>query len=105
MSRCALCLMLVLMAALIVNSSLAEDGLTSTSLVELEAVAEKALDLGNTNIEQTAVTIAKDYAGEYNINQVSAIFDTLIEGWYTISDPNYKDKMEECQLDPSRWTH
>lgn len=98
MSRCALCLMTVLMAALIVNSSLAEDGLTGTSLVNLEALAEKALDLGNANIEQTAVTIAKDYPGEYNINQVSAIFDTLIKGWYPISDPNYKDKWKNANL-------
>jgi transglutaminase-like putative cysteine protease len=98
-SRCALCLMLVLMAALTVSSSLAERGIPiSKSLGDITAEVEKALDLGNPNIEQTAVTIAKDYPGEYNINQVSEIYDTLVVGWYYFSDPSYKEKYKNAIL-------
>jgi transglutaminase-like putative cysteine protease len=98
-SRCTLCLMLALMVALTMSSSLAERGMpTSKSLDEINAEVEKALDLGNPNIEQTAVTIAKDYPGEYNINQVSEIYDTLVDGWYYFSDPSYKEKYKNSNL-------
>jgi WD40 repeat protein len=98
-SRCDLCLTLVLMAALTVSSSLAEHGIpTSKSIDEITAEIENALDFGNPNIEQTAVTIAKDYPGEYNINQVSEIYDTLVIGWYYFSDPSYSEKYKNANL-------
>jgi len=67
---------------------ISEENLTS----ELQA----SLDLGNYNVEQTAVTIAKDYPGEYNLNQVSEVYDTLRKGWYYISDPSYKEKYKNA---------
>lgn len=54
------------------------------------------LDLGNFGVEQTAVTLAKDYPGEYNLNQVSEVYDTLRKGWYYYSDPSYKDKYKHA---------
>jgi WD40 repeat protein len=72
---------------------------TSTvSLDEIKSSVASSLDLGNSNVEQTAVTIAKDYPGEYNINQVSEIYDTLVVGWYYFSDPSYKEKYKNANL-------
>jgi WD40 repeat protein len=66
---------------------------TSTrSLTEIESAVAGSLDLGNSNVEQTAVTIAKDYPGEYSIDQVCEIFNTLIKGWFYFSDPSYANK-------------
>ena len=70
---------------------------TSTrSLSEIESAVEGSLDLGNSNVEQTAVTIAKDYPGEYNINQVCEIFNTLRNGWFYFSDPSYANKYKNA---------
>jgi len=62
----------------------------------LTTEVEASLDLGNLDVEQTAVTIAKDYPGEYNMNQVSEVYDALRKGWYYYSDPSYKDKYKSA---------
>jgi len=70
---------------------------TSTwSLSEIKSAVEKDLDLGNSNVEQTAVTIAKDYPGEYNMNQVCEIFNTLRKGWFYLSDPSNTNKYKNA---------
>lgn len=73
-------------------------GPVSPFLSAKNATAEIAncLDLGNPEIEQTAMTIAKDYPGEYNINQISAVYDAMRKGWYYNSDPSYKDKYKNA---------
>jgi hypothetical protein len=53
----------------------------SSSDADLQAMIENKLDLGNPNIEQTAVTMARDYPGEYSVNQVGAIYNSLVQGW------------------------
>lgn len=45
------------------------------SAKNLTAEVQASLDLGNPEVEQTAVTITKDYPGEYNLNQVSAVYE------------------------------
>jgi WD40 repeat protein len=57
----------------------------------LKSEIERSIDLGNSAVEQTAVIVAKDYPGDYNLNQVSEVYDTLRKGWYYYSDPSYKD--------------
>jgi WD40 repeat protein len=71
---------------------------TSSSNADLQAVIEGKLDLGNTNIEQTAVTIARDYPGEFSINQVGAIYNSLVEGWSYYLDPNFKESYKNANL-------
>jgi hypothetical protein len=64
---------------------------TSTvSIDEIKSSVADSLDLGNSNVEQTAVTIAKDYPGEYNINQVSEIFKTFAKVGSTSPIPAIK---------------
>lgn len=87
---------LILMSA----SSLAEDShgplKTIVSTKNLTAEVQSSLDLGNSEVEQTAITIAKDYPGEYNLNQVSVVYDALRKGWYYYSDPSYKDEYKNA---------
>lgn len=66
------------------------------SISSVDAEIASGLDLGNPEVEQTAVTIAKDYPGEYNLNQVSKVYDALRKGWYYNSDPSYKDKYKNA---------
>ncbi|HRU75724.1 MAG TPA: PQQ-binding-like beta-propeller repeat protein [Methanothrix sp.] len=66
------------------------------SLDQIRAEINDSLDLGNLDVEQTAVTIAKDYPGVYNLNQVSEVYDALRKGWYYYSDPSYKDKFKSA---------
>jgi len=60
------------------------------------AEVASSIDIGNDEVEQTAVTIAKDYPGEYNLNQVAEVYDALRKGWYYYSDPSYKDKYKHA---------
>ena len=66
------------------------------TLPEIKSEIAISLDLGNTNVEQTAVTIAKDCPGEYNINQVCEIFNTLRSGWFYFSDPSNTNKYKNA---------
>lgn len=69
------------------------------SLDDLKAEVPGKLDLLNPNIADTAVTIAIDYPGEYNINQVSAIYSRLAGGgWYYYSDPNNRDYFQNANV-------
>ena len=62
-----------------------------------ETIAGK-LDLGNPNVEQTAVTMARDYPGEFSINQVGAIYSSLVQGWSYYPDPNFKESYKNANL-------
>jgi WD40 repeat protein len=68
----------------------------SRSIDDIIAEVETKLVLGNPDVEQTALTIARDSPGQYNINQVSKIYDALIEGWYYYSDPSYREKYKNA---------
>jgi hypothetical protein len=49
------------------------------------------------------MTIAADYPGEYNINQVCAIYDELANGgWYYYSDPSSGDSYQDANLSLQR---
>jgi WD40 repeat protein len=55
----------------------------------------KKLDINNTDVEETAIEIAKDYPGSYNINQICAIYDYLMKGnWAFLSETNGFDKIK-----------
>lgn len=60
---------------------------------ELNQEIEGKLDLGDSYVEQTAVIMARDYPGEFSVNQVNAIYNSLVEGegWNYYSDPSYKE--------------
>jgi hypothetical protein len=58
---------------------------------DLTTEIQGKLDLGNHNVEQTALILARDYPGEYNINQMAAIYDAMRVGWYYYSDPSDRD--------------
>jgi WD40 repeat protein len=57
---------------------------------------KSSMDIGNDNVEQTALIIAKDYPGEYNLNQVSEVYDALRKGWNYYSDPSFGDKYKSA---------
>jgi len=63
----------------------------SSTSSDLATKIEGRLDLGNHNVEQTTVILARDYPGEYSINQVVAIYDAMRTGWYYYSDPSYRE--------------
>jgi transglutaminase-like putative cysteine protease len=101
MSRYQPVFLLLIFLTALTYFSLASTGSSGTetstvSLDEIKSSVADSLDLGNSNVEQTAVTIAKDYPGEYNINQVSEIFKTLRKGWFYFSDPSYKNKYKNA---------
>jgi WD40 repeat protein len=64
----------------------------------LQGAISSKLDLGDPYVEQTAVTMARDYPGEFSINQVGAIYDTLVQGWNYYSDPSYKELYKNANL-------
>jgi WD40 repeat protein len=70
----------------------------NTHQPNLQSVIYSKLDLGDTYVEQTAVTMARDYPGEFSINQVGAIYDTLVQGWNYYSDPSYKELYKNANL-------
>jgi WD40 repeat protein len=65
---------------------------------DLTTVIEEKLDLGDPYVEQTAVTMARDYPGEFSINQVGAIYDSLVQGWNYLSDPSSKELYKNANL-------
>jgi len=86
-------IILVMLAVNLISIGAGYGPATSTrSLTEIESAVAGSLDLGNFNVEQTALTIAKDYPGEYSIDQVCEIFNTLRKGWFYFSDPIYANK-------------
>jgi WD40 repeat protein len=69
------------------------------SLDDLKEELPGKLDLLNPKIADTAMTIAANYPGEYNINQVSAIYNRLAGGgWYYYSDPNNRDYFQNANI-------
>lgn len=93
-------LVFIIMVILMPLSCLAEEiygPLTPTQSEKNRASEVKSsLDIGNDNVEQTALMIAKDYPGEYNLNQVSEVYDALRKGWNYFSDPSYGDKYKSA---------
>ena len=71
---------------------------------EIKASISGKLDIGNQYIAETAMNIAAEYPGEYNINQVSEIYNTLAGsgGWHYINDPvnegRYQNANETLQM-------
>jgi WD40 repeat protein len=51
------------------------------------------LDPGHPDVMRTAVTMARDYPGEFSINQVSAIYRHLVEEkrWSYFNDPSFQE--------------
>jgi hypothetical protein len=62
-----------------------------------DEIARK-LDLGNEKVMNTSVTIARDVPGEFSINQVGAIYSTLVEGWSYLSDPSFEESYKSAGL-------
>lgn len=57
------------------------------------------LDLDNPYIADTAMNIATNYPGEYNINQVCAIYDTMARGgWHYYDEANDRDYLQNANL-------
>jgi hypothetical protein len=58
-----------------------------------QAEIESRLDLGHPDVMRTAVTMARDYPGEFSINQVSAIYRHLVEekAWNYFNDPSFQE--------------
>jgi len=72
---------------------------TFQSVDDLRVEIPSKLDLGSPDIADTAMIIAADYPGVYNINQVSAIYKSLASGgWYYYSDPNDRDYFQNANL-------
>lgn len=91
---------LILIILLIsINTSMAQlelDGQSSTDKIKL-SIRDK-LDLGNEHIADSAMNMAAEYPGEYNINQVCEIYDSLAGsgGWYYFSDPSNADRYQNA---------
>jgi len=90
MSRYATpCLLMILILVLTTNSILAQRGTFTPGryLPEIMAEVETKLDLGNAYIADTAMTMAADYPGQYSINQISQIYNTMAQGgWFYYND-------------------
>jgi WD40 repeat protein len=58
-----------------------------------QAEIESRLYLGHPDVMRTAVTMARDYPGEFSINQVSAIYRHLVEEktWNYFNDPSSQE--------------
>jgi hypothetical protein len=61
------------------------------------------LDLDNPCIADTAMTMAADYPGEYSINQVSQIYNTMAQGgWFYYNDPSESESYRNANLSLQR---
>jgi WD40 repeat protein len=81
--------LILLIIILDLQICLAQPELAGLSIDEIKAEIAGKLDLENQNIADTAMNMAAKYPGEYNINQVGEIYDTLAGrgGWYYFNDP------------------
>jgi WD40 repeat protein len=95
--RIAFC-MVFLLVLVFIPCTAARGPQTSGPEPALQTMIESKLDLGNPNVEQTAVTIARDYPGEFSINQAGAIYNSLVQGWSYYSDPNFKESYKNANL-------
>jgi WD40 repeat protein len=59
----------------------------SVSLDDIRATVEDKMNLTDPLLANSALTLAAEYPGEYNINQVCNIYNSLINNWYYYSDP------------------
>lgn len=68
-------------------------GPTTITVGSIEEDILNKIEFGNPLIADTAMVIASEYPGEYNINQVCEIYDTLTSGgWYYYSDPTSTER-------------
>ncbi len=51
----------------------------------------KVLNNNSANVRQFAVNIAGQYPGSYNIKQVCAVYDEIMDRWNYVSDPHDKE--------------
>ncbi len=94
MSRYNKIMLLIFILMLILNPCTATRGVPSTASQpgHQQEIASR-LDLGDPIVMRTAVTMARDYPGEFSINQVSAIYRELVEekAWNYFNDPSFQD--------------
>jgi len=77
---------------------------TSTrSLDSIKADVAAKLDQDDPYIADTAMTMAADYPGQYNINQVSQIYITMAQGgWFYYNDPAGSESYQNANLSLKR---
>jgi len=58
------------------------------------------LELGDRNnkVANASVEITRDVPGEFSINQVGAIYNSLVQGWSYLSDPNSQESYKSASL-------
>jgi WD40 repeat protein len=97
-------LIILLLSQALVHAVGSQDTVTtSRSLDDIRAEVTAKLDLGNPHIADTAITMAADYPGVYNMNQVSEIYNSLAQGgWFYFSDPTGSESYQNANLSLQR---
>jgi WD40 repeat protein len=77
----------------LIPSSAARGLPTSDAEPSHQAEIESRLDLGHPDVMRTAVTMARNYPGEFSVNQVSAVYRHLVEekAWNYFNDPSFQE--------------
>jgi hypothetical protein len=102
LSAIALLILVISLAFLSMASSRGPDTPTRALDAIKSEVAAK-LDLGSPYIADTAMTMAADYPGEYSINQVSQIYNTMAQGgWFYYNDPTGSESYQNANLSLQR---
>ncbi|MEI6103331.1 MAG: transglutaminase domain-containing protein [Methanothrix sp.] len=71
----------------------------SPSIDDLRVQVPSKLDLADPYIADTAMTIAADYPGEYNINQMAAIYNAMAGGgWFYYSEADGTDYFQSANM-------
>lgn len=66
---------------------------------QMQSEVAASLDLTNPYIADTAMIIAADYPGQFSINQIRQIYDTMAQGgWYYFSDPSGSESYQNANL-------
>ena len=96
--------LILILGIMVISSPVARaSDTTAQSYQDLDSLKKEIpdkLDLGNQNIADTAMTMAAEYPGEYNINQVCEIYNALAgrNGWFYFSDPANKNRYQNANL-------
>ena len=95
---------LLLSSAFMELASASRGSETSTrSLDSIKADVAAKLDQDDPYIADTAMTMAADYPGQYNINQVSQIYITMAQGgWFYYNDPAGSESYQNANLSLKR---
>jgi hypothetical protein len=91
--NCIILLFIVFSILALIPNTAARGLPTSDAEPGHQVEIESRLDLGHPDVMRTAVTMARDYPGEFSINQVSAIYKHLVEekAWNYFNDPSYQE--------------